>query len=145
MFDIEFARFVPRITISVVRRLRNILFVALALAWAPITSHCQLEILPALDFLACCGHDDESAPHHDNDCQQDACAAVESGHYKTQDPQLFVDPPMLALLLNVRGVCADAGDRTSRIILAAAPPEQLHTWQFVLRAALPVRAPSIVS
>lgn len=121
------------------------LFVALAFAWAPITSHCQLEILPGLDFLACCDHEEESGPHQDNDCEQDGCATVESGDYKTQDRQAFVTPPVLAAILAISGVCSEASDRTADIILATSPPEELHTWQFVLRAALPVRAPSIVS
>ena len=120
------------------------LFLVLALAWAPITWHCNLEVLSVLDFLACCAHDEESAPHQDNDCESDSCAVVESGNYKTQEEQVFVAPPQVAAWL-AQQVSTERGDEISQRILAATPPEELQIWQFVLRTALPVRAPSIVS
>ena len=96
-----------------------------------------------LDFLACCAHD-EVVPHQDSDCDEDGCAAVESGNYKTQEEQVFVAPPQVVAWL-VQQISTDRIDEISESILATAPPEELHAWQFVLRTALPVRAPSAVS
>lgn len=119
------------------------LFLVLAFAWAPITWHCNLEVLPVLDFLACCAHD-EVAPHQDSDCDEDGCAVVESGNYKTQEQQVFVAPPQIVAWL-FEQVSTEPTDEISQSILATSPPEELHIWHFVLRTALPVRAPSSVS
>jgi hypothetical protein len=119
-------------------------FLVLAFAWAPITWHCSLEVLPVLDFLACCAHDEAAAPHQDSDCDEDGCAVVESGNYKTQDEQIVVVPPQLVSWF-VHVVPARPTDETSQSVLATSPPEELRTWQFALRTALPVRAPSLAS
>ena len=120
------------------------LFLVLAFAWAPITWHCNLEVLPVLDFLACCAHEKEAAPHQDNDCESDSCAVVESGNYKTQEEQVFVAPPQVAAWL-VQQASPEPIDEISQSVVATSSPEELHIWQFVLRTALPVRAPSTVS
>ena len=125
------------------RKLRNILFLLLAFAWAPITWHCNLEVLPLLDFLACCAHD-QVVPHQDSDCDEDGCALVESGNYKTPEEQVFVAPPQVVARL-VQQVSIEQVDEISESILATSPPEELRAWQFVLRTALPVRAPSTLS
>lgn len=130
------------------RYLKTIWVVALALLWVPITSHCQLESIPSLTaLLACCEHEDASAPHEDQDCEQDACATVESGDYRTQehDP-LFVAPDLVAS--EIAATVTELGslpDKVSLGILATAPPGQHHIWQFAFRTALPVRAPSLAS
>jgi hypothetical protein len=69
---------------------------------------------------------------------------VESGNYKTQEQQVFVAPPQVVAWL-VQQVSTEPTDEISQSILATSPPEELHAWQFVLRTALPVRAPSTVS
>jgi hypothetical protein len=131
-----------------VRYLKTIWVVALALLWVPITSHCQLESIPSLTaLLACCEHEDTSAPHEDQDCEQDSCASVESGDYRTQEREpLLVIPDHISI--EVAAVVVEPGslpDEISLRILATAPPAQHHLWQFALRMALPVRAPSFAS
>jgi hypothetical protein len=131
-----------------VRHLKTIWVLALALLWVPITSHCKLEGLPLFaELLGCCGHEDSTAPHQDNDCEQDACASVESGDYRTQehDP-LFVVPDFIVSA--IIGVVSELGSLPAEVslgIFATASPEQHHIWQFAFRTALPVRAPSFVS
>ena len=130
------------------RYLKTIWVVALALLWVPITSHCQLEAIPSLTaLLACCDHEDASAPHEDQDCEQDACASVESGDYRTQEHEpLLVSPDHISI--EVAAVVVELSslkDEVSLGILTTAPPEQHHIWQFAFRTALPVRAPSIAS
>jgi hypothetical protein len=122
------------------------LFIALAFAWAPITWHCNLEVLPVLNFLACCEHDEAGGPHQDNDCQQDGCATVESGDYRTQDyDPLFVAPDFMPVAMAAVLELSFLPDEVSVGIFTTAPPEQHHIWQFAFRTALPVRAPSSAS
>ena len=126
------------------RYLKTIWVGTLALLWLPITSHCQLEVLPTLEFLACCDHE-ESAPHEDNDCEQDGCASVESGDYRTQEYEPVLVAPELSALYVAAAVLEALPADVSFGISTTAPPEQQRCWQFVLRAALPVRAPSLAS
>jgi hypothetical protein len=131
-----------------VRYLKTIWVVALALLWVPITSHCQLETIPSLTaLLACCDHEKASAPHEDQDCEQDACASVESGDYRTQEHEaLLVSPDRTTV--EVAAVVVELSSRAVEVslgILNTAPPEQHHIWQFAFRTALPVRAPSFAS
>jgi len=131
-----------------VQYLKTIWVVALALLWVPITSHCQLEAIPGLTaLLACCDHEEAATPHEDEDCQQDACASVESGDYRTQEHEpLLVSPDHISIKVSAVVVeLSSLRDEVSLQILATAPPEQHHIWQFAFRTALPVRAPSFAS
>ena len=111
----------------------------LALLWAPVTSHCLFERLPGFEFLACCDHEETSAPHEDEDCSTDACAVVEAGFYKLQDQEDLV-VAALELELDVFGTVPKIHDV---VVTASQPPPDLAVaWQFAYRAALPVRAPS---
>ena len=120
---------------------------ALALLWVPITSHCQLEAIPSLTaLLACCDHEDASAPHEDQDCQQDACASVEGGDYRTQEHKpLLLSPDHISIKASPVVELSSLPDDVSLRILTTAPPEHHHIWQFAFRTALPVRAPSFAS
>src|SRR5438046_1062407 len=123
----------------------KIMAVCLALLWLPMTSHCDLEHLPGMEFLACCAHVD-TAPHQHRDCETDLCASVESGFYKTEERAVDVSAALTsaiipALLLSVR-----AEDSSSSAIVASSVPDELpQRWQFAFRAAAPPRAPSFVS
>ena len=122
--------------------------VGLALMWLPITSHCKLESLPAFAaILACCDHEDKASPHQDSDCEQDGCASVESGDYRTQDhDRLVVAPDLIPLDLPKAVVELRAlPDEVSLGLFTTAPPEQRSIWNFALRTALPARAPSLAS
>ncbi len=119
--------------------------VCLALLWLPMTSHCNLEHLRGLEFLACCNHED-TAPHQDKDCETDVCASVESGNYKTEERAVTVPTQSLvatisALLLTA----APAIPSTSVIAISSVPAELPQRWQFAFRTAAPPRAPSFVS
>jgi hypothetical protein len=131
-----------------VRLVKTIWVVGLALMWLPITAHCKLEVIPALSaILACCDHEEKAAPHQDNDCEQDGCASVESGNYRTQDHDpLVVAPDFAPIDLSESSVELSAlPDEVSLGILTTAPPQQRHIWSFSLRMALPARAPSLAS
>jgi hypothetical protein len=131
-----------------VRLLKTVWVVGLALMWLPITAHCTLEMIPAFAaILACCDHEETSAPHQDNDCEQDGCASVESGNYRTQDHDALVVVPNFTLICLPESLMELSAlpDEVSLGLFATAPPEQRHIWNFTLRTALPVRAPSLAS
>jgi hypothetical protein len=133
--------------ITAVRFLKTIWVVALALAWMPITAHCTLEVLPALEFLACCAHEEAATPHQDDDCERDGCAAVESGEYRTQEQHVLVTRPDFAGRdLEFVAVELNEGPAESSFsILTTALPEEHPVLHLALRTALRVRAPSFTS
>ena len=108
-------------------------------------SHCSLEQFPGFEFLACCDHQN-TAPHQDKDCEQDACSVVESGFYKISDHDDVVTAPLFLLSKFVLEVPTGTPNEASNFtIYAPAPAELRHTWQFCFRTALPPRAPSSAS
>ena len=122
------------------------LIVLLALSWAPITAHCGLERLEALAFLTCCTHDD-AAPHEDDDCETDGCAVVEAGLYKIENdfvPSINPSPSNPAFL-HAR-VLPHPSRNLPKVLEACRIPLLISaSWQFLSRAALPIRAPSLAS
>lgn len=129
------------------RTLKTMFTLLLAIVWLPVTSHCLLlESASALASLACCDH--ESAPSgHDNNCDSDACSIVEDAQYRCSEDRVVV--PTVDRLV--------AFELPATVELTLDPSEQptqpqqddwlesISRWQFSTRAALPPRAPSIVS
>ena len=113
--------------------------------WLPATNHCRLEQIPGLAFLVCCEHE-ESAPHQDNDCETDNCAAVEEGLYKTEDCHVAVIAPCLDQPLLLPSVVDDlyGNAHVLRRLFSIRFPLP-SSWQFDCRAAAPPRAPSFAS
>jgi len=114
--------------------------------WLPVTQHCLVETITGLGYLSCCTHSD-AIPHQDNDCDEDACAVVESGDYFVPDNSFCLVP---ALVL-VADLCADKlfdlKDWTGvqRHLPGLAPDALGRSWQFLLRAAPSIRAPSLLA
>lgn len=113
-----------------------ILFVAL---WVPLTAHCSLEKLPGLSFLNC------PADTADTHCDDEACRTIESGSYKISSDSAVVALPAVCVTWTV---LADLNETFSVSCAASLrpllqPPALPKQWQFVFRAALPVRAPSL--
>lgn len=129
------------------RTLKTMFTLLLAIVWLPLTSHCLiLESASNLAALACCSH--ESTPtEHKNDCESDACSVVEDAQYRCSEDRVVV--PAVDRLI--------AFELPAPVELTLNPSEQLTQplgddwlesishWQFSSRAALPARAPSIVS
>ena len=134
--------------------LRTILILLLAALWAPVSIHCQLEQIPALEFLSCCSHDDADDTHPgkgcaEDDCATDACSVVESGFYKIEDHGVLValanfdlstTPAWLELLLP-----ADPALTSTHSPRSQPSPSPIRPWQFFTRTALPARAPDSAS
>lgn len=130
--------------IVVVKAFRPFAIVLLLLLWLPTTSHCLMEsagLMPS--FLSCT---DDCAPGaRAGKDTKDSCAALESASYKTCDEDALAIVPTclsavaLAFLLPEtlsNGTCTP-------LFPTVAPPSLPVTWQFIQRAALPVRSPSL--
>ena len=129
-----------------VKSLRIMLTLLLVALWPLATSHCSLEQMPGLEFLACA---DEAAavPHQGNDCETDSCASVESGFYKTEEGrQVVPTAPLVASALLTAILRKSAQPAAgSKIVFDSAPPELPKVWHFSHRTALAPRAPSVAS
>ena len=122
-----------------VKRMLNLFGILLALAWVPITSHCEWENLPGLQLFQCAAETEQ-----ESDCaDDDACAQVESASYKVSETETFVPLPPLNVLLQISLV--ELLPAQQPLPATAAPPEIPIGWRFSFRAALSPRAPSFVS
>jgi hypothetical protein len=120
--------------------------VLLALAWAPLTSHCQLESIPGLEFLHCSPEGHASTGDGGDPCQDGACCSIESAKYQSPRQQQII-PIVLAL---PPAGCFEVLERLlpveiSLATLTAGPPLFQNGWQFFFRTALSPRAPSLAS
>lgn len=117
----------------------------LAVAWMPLTSHCLIEAVPGFEFLRCAADTHDSDDHGDP-CEDGECCALESAVYQPSRPQDVAPHSLVAVLLNNPFVfqtpAPELPPPAFRLIDTAAPPEIPSSWQFSLRAALPIRAPS---
>jgi len=128
-----------------VQRVKAIVALLLVVLWPLAASHCALENLPSLDFLAC-AEGGCCEPHPESDAKGDNCTVVESGFYKTQNGRLTVPaPPALLLCLIELPVVVSVSFAASHVIPESSPPELPQLWRFSERTALPPRAPSFVS
>ena len=116
----------------------------LALAWVPVTQHCELEALGVIPSQC------NSAGHADgHSCGGDTCDAVESGGYKPASGDLKLATPVLlactfTMSLGLAAMIPPVVDIPAPT--AAEPPRELGpTWQFVQRAAPLSRAPSVIA
>jgi len=129
-----------------VRFAKTVLIALVALLWVTASNHCKLEQLPSCEFLSCCSHE-ETAPHQDDDCETDGCAAVENQLYKAETVRIVAAAPTLLAVpfLNSLPVDGSSPQSVSPGLPDAAPAELARVWQFCFRTALPPRAPSLAS
>jgi hypothetical protein len=128
---------------------RTIFANAVATLWVAASFHCRLEVLPGFEFLSCCQHSEseQSPAHHEKECNDDGCAAVELGLYRPETPQAASAMPLLALvtLLSPLPEHAQVSVFDHLVSISASPPELPKSWQFFQRTALPPRSPTFVS
>jgi hypothetical protein len=125
-------------------RLKTMITLAVLALWLPATNHCRLELIPALEFLACCVHEN-AAPHEDKDCETDGCATVEEGFYKSDDLRITPVAPDFLLSAHALTLAVASSHPFYTALPTTAPPELSKVWQFSFRAAAPPRAPSLLS
>lgn len=128
----------------VIGRLPRLLCFLLALAWVPVTQHCELEALGVIASQC------NSAGHADgHSCRGDTCDAVESGAYKPASGDLKLASPVLlactfTMVAGLAATIPPVADIPAPT--ATEPPRELRpTWQFVHRAAPLSRAPSAIA
>ena len=112
--------------------------------WLPATNHCLLENVSFAEIDHCCTAE-KSTPEKSgssHDCM--TCNAVENVSYKFEQDNAFTFglPILFALLLQPD---VESDSQSFVPIENFARPDLSSSWQFVFRAALPVRAPSFVS
>lgn len=123
-----------------VRWLKYVCVLLFALIWVPMTSHCKLELIPGLEFLACKGGESKSHCVDGDTC----CAFEKSGEKRLSNKMNCPLPPLVlfsTLLFHHESMLPDK----PVVAVLTSPPELLPSWPFVSRAALPVRAPSVAS
>ena len=141
-------------TVAPVKCVRIALVLALLALWVPASSHALLEHAGWIHEH----HHEEAADHdHDHDADHgpakgtdhdaaDGICRVESGSVDAPAPQICH-----VWLLSAFALCGDLSSLTEEPDYSGpsppgtAPPEVRVSWQFSYRAALPVRAPSLLS
>lgn len=127
-----------------VRWIKNVFILLLALAWAPMTSHCSLEKIPGLEFLACKGS--ASTSDSKSHCEGSTCCAFENSGDRTLSSKVSCPPPPLIAFICNSLLLHEASLRDELFVaVITSPPELSVSWLFISRTALPVRAPSLVS
>lgn len=148
--EIQVAEWVALGQLLKVRVFHAIIAAALAFAWLPLASHCSISTLPGFEFFRCSV--EETHASHDSGgagdpCRDGGCCAVESAKYQSTRQQPLdpiapaTVPPTEQSVVLLRPLPAEV----CLGVLTAAPPELPVGWQFSLRTALPVRAPSSAS
>ncbi|MDO8544824.1 MAG: hypothetical protein Q7S40_30640 [Opitutaceae bacterium] len=131
---------------EIVARLRRSFAVFMVAFWLLATQHCGLE-------AAGVWHGDEHVATccaTASGCVNDGCSVVEGGNYNPAVNPLKVSAPDLLsciCLFCASSVPVDALDDAGWIatVFLERPPDWVPTWQFVQRAALSPRAPSLVA
>lgn len=117
------------------------MFVLLAL-WLSASNHCYLELAGILPPDNC--HTEEKSSSSSGDPCESGCKVTEKAGYKTQDHEkLVLLAVMLPLVIEFEPAAQVLPNQFSKI--TTWPPETLHLPQFLIRTALPVRGPSLVS
>jgi hypothetical protein len=122
----------------VVGLLKTATAIILLVVWLPATSSCLLERVSVIQKDECCPPKD-SVPQ---DRSGSACCSLAAGNYKMDQSEVVVFAPD-TLDTTLRGADLVARFPTkyfqSEVLLSKS------SWQFLERAALPIRAPSFAS
>jgi len=129
-----------------VKRWKTLAALLLLGLWAACSVNCAFEGLSRAEPLTCCndkgGASDES-PVSSSHC---ACSVLVSGAYVPHSQARLMALPADAISASF--ALGSYQTSTAQPCVAgpdSSPPELAGTWQFLVRTALPVRAPSSVS
>lgn len=121
----------------------KVMAVFLALLWVPVSSHCMLENAELIHRDLCCQPDLGHEHSHGHDAADGNCQ-VESRQITVQKQDLSKESLLLALLKAVEFSSVETAPVSIIRSDGVAPPEFSPTWQFVSRAAVSPRAPSVL-
>ena len=130
-------------------RLRSFVTTLLVAFWLPASSHSLLEyaglihVRPADHDADSSGSDGQDSDHHE---AADGICALSSTHVSVPVPDA-VAMPLLFCTLGLNWASEFHGEQQPSGLAppGTAPPQLSHCWQFCFRAALPARAPSLIS
>ena len=128
------------------RRLKAIVTVMVLAVWSACAVHCSLENLTGASEAPCCKDEGGPSGRVPAGAEQCVCSTIQAGGYVSQENTRSTPAPLLSVLPG-NSPC-DSEDSLTRPGVAEAalsPPEVVRSWQFYFRAALPARAPSLVS
>jgi hypothetical protein len=132
-------------TVVGVRRLKAVVVVLVLAVWSACTVRCAIENLSGGADLPCCndaGGQSDQAPKAAGQC---VCSAIQAGGYVSQDSAVSI-PLHLDDFALIDFSPRDEEQLPPRIVeVALSPLEFQRLWQFSLRAAMPARAPSLIS
>ena len=125
------------------RLLKTILALCLAVLWTGIGKHCQLDVVPGLQFLACDSDAASPSGADPNGCCT-PCQSLEAGHYQSEKGSPEIPLPGVGLQAEVWFDPAEAAQPAEAPFLprTLSRPDLPRAWQFSLRAAALPRAPS---
>jgi hypothetical protein len=124
-----------------VNRLQTVAAILLLALWVPITSHEMLEMWGLIHTQALAG---DGSGHEDDHDAADGICHLPAGIFqveKVQQPQITLLFPV-AIALSLQQL---EWPHPSLAQINPSPPDIPVGWQFSLRAALPARAPSLMS
>jgi len=113
--------------------------------WSACTGHCAIENLSGSTDSSCCnegGSPTDQAPNAPGQC---VCSAIQTGGYVSQESALQIPLPLDVLWLLATPLRPEALLTGPGLLETSLAPDTLRPWQFIFRAALPVRAPSFAS
>lgn len=129
------------------RKFLTVLF-ALAL-WLGATQHCNLEAAGILASNTDAASGNGCCAGSDVGCATDGCESVENTAYRTASDSIAVDAPAFVCCQCL--VCFSLDFSPTEVVTISAsctdlerPLDWVPTWQFVQRAALSPRAPSLI-
>lgn len=119
------------------RRLYAFCALLLAVAWVPLTSH---ELLESAGWIHQDAADSDHGPAHE---AADGLCRLHDGGVFLKAPALFSDGWIATVTeFSVSSLFLERVVASSLRRATESPPGLARTWQFVLRLALPGRAPS---
>lgn len=128
---------------GIVSRLTKVAVLAVLVLWGLAVMHCKLEVMPGLAFLQTCCDAESSETAPARDCDLDGCGAVEEGGYRMEENTASAPEPLVvaALWVSPPSIPGPANELFPRRY-SGSVPDNVNTWQFLSRAAMPPRAPS---
>ena len=144
--EFEFDKFLGLINLWRVRYFKTIFILLMALGWVPLTFHCQLEAVTGWSVLHCETSNEHASESHSH-CDATGCCSWESGKYQPSQNHFRFSPPNIgfSLLADIARLEHIPHFRTLTGNLISVPPDTPEPWQFLCRAALLPRSPTIAS
>jgi hypothetical protein len=127
------------------RFLRKWLAIAMALVYLPVSGYCLLETAGFATPVECCAESSSQDHGEQGPCGGYGCCPIEYAAYSNSDSGVadLATPPAVVFFTVV--LLSELPTEATAVRLERLLPDNLKSWQFSFRTALPPRAPSFVS